>query len=201
MLHQQMRVLSPSEQQSLVQLLTRELDIYKLGVLVSLYMGLRIGELCGLRWSDIEDGCIKIRRTVQRLRKEDGSGTELHVGAPKTASSMRTVPIPSFLQPLIEDFRNRAAGEYFLAVHPQDVPEPRAMQYRFKQYLKEAGIESANFHALRHTFATRCVECGFEVKSLSEVLGHANVTVTLNKYVHSSLELKRANMELLKLTL
>lgn len=197
----EMRVLSAEEQQALVKYLMNNLDIYKLGVLIALYMGLRIGELCGLQWDDIKDDCITVRRTVQRLKKEHGTGTELHIGTPKTASSARVVPIPSFLQPLIEGFRGSSDSQYLLATQAQELPEPRTMQYRFKVYLKEAGIEPANFHALRHTFATRCVECGFEIKSLSEVLGHSNVNTTLNKYVHSSIELKRENMERLKLTL
>lgn len=197
----EMRVLSASEQQTLVKHLLIDTDIYKLGILVALYMGLRIGELCGLRWSDISEDCIKIRRTVQRLKKTDGSGTELHIGSPKTDSSARIIPIPSFLQPLIDNFRPSNDERYFLAGHSTDIPEPRKMQYKFKRYLQAAGIEKANFHALRHTFATRAVECGFEIKSLSEVLGHSNVNITLNKYVHSSFELKQENMERLKLNL
>ena len=197
----EMRVLSTTEQQTLVKYLMNHLDIYKLGVLVALNMGLRIGELCALRWSDIEEDCIKIRRTVQRLQSESGAGTELHIGTPKTASSIRVVPIPSFLQPLIADFRVTSDEQFFLSTCSCELPEPRMMQYKFRTYLKEAGVEKANFHALRHTFATRCVECGFEIKSLSEVLGHSNITVTLNKYVHSSFELKRDNMERLKLAL
>lgn len=197
----EMRVLSAAEQQTLVEYLLSDLDIYKLGVLVALYMGLRIGELCGLRWSDIEEDCLTVRRTVQRLKNEHGDGTVLHIGEPKTGSSLRTVPIPSFLQLRIAGFRPRDVDRYFLSAHPQDVPEPRMMQYKFQQYLKAAGIEKANFHALRHTFATRCVECGFEIKSLSEILGHSSVQTTLNKYVHSSFELKKANMELLALNL
>ena len=197
----EMRVLSVEEQQALVKYLMTNLDIYKLGVLMALYMGLRIGELCGLQWGDIRDDCITVRRTVQRLKKEHGTGTVLHVGTPKTNSSTRVVPIPSFLQPLIEGFRGEEDEQYFLTARAQELPEPRTMQYKFTAYLKAAEVEPANFHALRHTFATRCVECGFEIKSLSEVLGHSNVNTTLNKYVHSSLELKRENMERLKLTL
>lgn len=197
----EMRVLSPEEQKKLVAYLIQDLDVCKLGILVALYTGLRVGELCALKWEDIGRDSITVRRTMQRLKTGD-TGTELHIGSPKTKTSLRTIPIPSFLQELIETFRKQELAEsYFLASSPGEVIEPRSMQYRFCRYLKEAGIEKANFHALRHTFATRCVEAGFEIKSLSEVLGHANVQTTLNKYVHSSFDLKRANMELLSLVL
>lgn len=194
----EMRVLSQEEQKKLVGYLMQDLDPCKLGVLVALYTGLRVGELCALKWEDIEDNSLTVRRTMQRLKNETSNGTELHVGSPKTKTSLRTIPIPSFLLELIEPFRKPELAEsYFLAASPDEVIEPRTMQYRFRRYLKEAGIQKANFHALRHTFATRCVEAGFEIKSLSEILGHANVQTTLNKYVHSSFALKRTNMELL----
>lgn len=198
----EMRALSPDEQKILVAYLMKDLDTCKLGVLVALYTGLRIGELCSLKWDDIDGKSIKVRRTMQRLKKKDGSGTELFIGAPKTKTSLRTIPIPSFLKEIIERFRDPAlAQSYFLASHPNEIIEPRMMQYHFQKILKEAGIEHANFHALRHSFATRCIEAGFEIKSLSEILGHANVQTTLNKYVHSSFALKQANMDLLKLDL
>lgn len=198
----EMRVLSQEEQKKLVAYLMQDLDACKLGVLVALYTGLRVGELCALKWEDIWKDNITVRRTMQRLKKDNTDGTELHIGSPKTKTSLRTIPIPSFLQEQIEPFRKPDLMEsYFLASKPGEVIEPRTMQYRFHRYLEEAGIDKANFHSLRHTFATRCVEAGFEIKSLSEVLGHANVQTTLNKYVHSSFDLKRTNMELLSLIL
>lgn len=195
----EMRVFSREEQKALVSFLKKDMDICRLGVLTALYTGLRIGELCALQWEDIEENSITVRRTIQRLNKADGTGTELHVGPPKTKTSFRRIPIPSFLTETISSFREQEAkNSYFLTSHSGDLIEPRVLQYRFKGYLKSAGVGDANFHALRHTFATRCVEAGFEIKSLSEILGHANVQITLNKYVHSSFALKQANMELLK---
>lgn len=196
----EMRVLSKEEQNKLVKYLLEDLDICKLGVLVALYTGLRIGELCALEWSDIGEDLIKVRRTMQRLKSATGSGTELVVGAPKTGTSNRDIPLPAFLQELIKAHRGRSSGKIYFLSHPDGFPvEPRTLQYKFKKYLKDAGISPANFHALRHTFATRCVESGFEIKSLSEVLGHSNIQTTLNRYVHSSFELKRSNMERLRL--
>ena len=198
----EMRVLSQEEQKKLVGYLMQDLDLCKLGVLIALYTGLRLGELCALKWEDIGGDSITVRRTMQRLKKNNIDGTGLHIGSPKTKTSLRSIPIPSFLQEQIEPFRRPELAEsYFLATTAGEIIEPRIMQYRFSRYLKDAGIDKANFHALRHTFATRCVEAGFEIKSLSEVLGHANVQTTLNKYVHSSFDLKRANMELLSLGL
>lgn len=195
----EMRVLSQMEQNQLVTYLTQDLDIYKLGILVALYTGVRIGELCALRWEDVGEDHIKVRQTMQRIKNENGIGTQLYIGEPKTYTSARVIPIPSFLQEWIRPFRSQGADKpYFLSVNRRDITEPRTLQYRFKKYLSAASVKDANFHALRHTFATRCVECGFEVKSLSEILGHANVTITLNKYVHSSMDLKRANMNLLR---
>ncbi len=195
----EMRVFSIEEQKRLVTYLKAELDVYKFGVLLALYTGLRIGELCALRWSDVEENRIKVRRTIQRLPREDQKGTELSIGPPKTNTSIRDIPIPSFLTELIEGFRIKSQGkEYVLCVPGKSLIEPRVMQYKFKKYLKDTNIKNAHFHTLRHTFATRCVECDFELKSLSSVLGHANIQVTLNRYVHASFELKASNMEKLQ---
>lgn len=196
----EMRVFSIEEQTKLVEYLLNDTDIYKFGILLSLYTGLRIGELCALEWSDIENDRIKIKHTVQRIYKSDGNGTELHLGIPKTKTSMREIPIPPILQPIIEEFRGKSQDRrYVLSNKGKFIVEPRVMQYRFKGILKDLGIENASFHTLRHSFATRCVEQEFEIKSLSEVLGHSNVRITLENYVHSSFDLKAQNMAKLRL--
>lgn len=189
----EMRVLSREEQQRLVNLLLTDTDIYKLGVLVALYTGIRIGELCALQWKDIQDGTIKINKTMQRL--STGNGTEIVVGEPKTPTSNRIIPLPAFLSVEIEKFRRINEETRFLSTLTHTTIEPRVMQYHFHRYIKSLDIQDANFHCLRHTFATRCVEQDFELKSLSEVLGHRTINVTMNRYVHSSLELKASNME------
>lgn len=194
----EMRVLSEDEQKTLVCYLLTDMDIYKLGVLTALYTGLRIGELCALRWEDIDKDAIKVRRTMQRLRNKEGTGTELYIGPPKTETSARIIPIPSFLKEKIDLFRKENDKQtYFLSVKDMPITEPRVMQYKFKKYLKDSGIDKANFHALRHSFATRCVEVGFDIKSLSNILGHSSSVVTVDRYVHSSFSLKKQNMELL----
>ena len=197
----EMRVLSPAEQKQLESYILQDMDVCKLGVLMTLYTGLRIGELCALRWEDIEKGQITIRGTMQRLRKKDNSGSAVVVGPPKTKSSLRTIPIPAFLTAQLEAFRRENPGQiYFLGTSSKPVVEPRVMQYRFEKYMADLHIEGATFHTLRHTFATRCVDSfDFEIKSLSEILGHSSVVITLKKYVHSSMDLKRKNMDKLRL--
>lgn len=195
----EMRVLSPKEQNRLVEYLLADMDIYKMGVLLALYTGIRVGELCAIKWADIEDGILRINKTMQRISKGKGQGTEIVIGEPKSATSNRMIPLPSFIVPIIEEFR-RPDDYYLLYVdNAKEFTEPRVMQYRFNKYIKELGLPKANFHCLRHTFTTACIRRNFDVRSLSEVLGHSNVAITLNRYAHSSISVKTANMD--KLTL
>lgn len=192
----EMRVLSQEEQHRLVEYLKKDMDIYKLGVLIALYTGVRIGELCALRWGDLENDCLRIRRTILRLQKENAKGTELIVGPPKTKKSIRVIPVLSSLKQYIAIFDGvHSPDDYLISNQKNPQTEPRIMQYKFQKYMKDLDIRGASFHTLRHTFATRAVEAGMDVKSLSEMLGHSGVQTTLNRYVHSSLSHKRANVE------
>ncbi len=199
------RVLSPAEQQRLKEHLCFNTSYVKLGVLICLYTGLRIGEICALKWGDIceDTETINIRRTVQRIRNldydENGSEsrTMLIFDAPKSRAGARCIPIPGFLQEPIRLLR-RAPDCYVLTGERERFMEPRVFQNRYRVILKRAGVDYVNFHALRHTFATNCVNLGFDVKSLSEILGHSDVSVTLNTYVHPSASVKRAYMNLLE---
>lgn len=162
-----------------------------------MYTGMRIGEVCALKWKDIllDEHCIFIESTMQRLKSDNKefAKTEVIITSPKSNSSTRTIPIPDNLYEILK--KHRCSGEaYLLTGNSLRFLEPRTLQNHFKSALKICGINDANFHALRHTFATRCVEIGFDVKSLSEILGHASVNITLNKYVHPSMELKQKNM-------
>ncbi len=196
----EMRVLSREEQQRLVAYLLKDMDIYKFGVLLALYTGLRIGELCALQWGDIQNETLTVRKTMQRLKSEKNNKTELNVGTPKTHSSLRTIPIPSFISPYLHMFdRDQLPDEYVLGTTDFPVVEPRVMQYKFDGYMKELHIQGTSFHTLRHSFATRCIECGMDAKTLSCILGHANVTTTLNRYVHISAHQMRENLEKLQL--
>lgn len=196
----EMRVLSVEEQQRLVTYLLKDIDIYKFGVLLSLYTGLRIGELCALQWGDIKDGVLTVRKTMQRLRAKEINKTELNIGDPKTHTSLRAIPLPSFLLPYLHLFdANRQPCEYVLGTADFPIVEPRVMQYKFDGYMKDLQIENATPHTLRHSFATRCIECGVDVKTLSSILGHASIATTLNRYVHVSEDQKRMNLERLHL--
>lgn len=201
----EMRVLSVSEQKRLIDVLFNDIDKYKLGVFICLYTGIRIGELCALQWKNISfsEKTLKVERTMQRLQCEDPNAlykTRIIVTEPKSNAALRTIPLPDFLLETIMPFVG-SPNTYILSGECKSVIEPRTMQNRFKGYLDEGKIEDANFHSLRHTFATRCVEAGFDVKTLSEILGHSSVKITLDRYVHSSMELKRNNMEKLSLSL
>lgn len=200
----EMRVLTQAEQDALIRVLVEDMDLYKFGVFLALYTGIRIGELCALQWEDFNIACttLKIRKTMQRIQNTENGAfpkTKIVVTEPKSRSSIREIPLPIFVTDITRQFVSDPKS-YILSGNDRYV-EPRTMQNRFKAYVRESGISTANFHALRHTFATRCVEVGFEIKSLSEILGHANVNITLNRYVHSSFELKCENMNKLNLAL
>lgn len=188
----EMRILSIEEQTILEGFLYDETNYYKLGVLIALYTGIRLGELCALQWSDIYADRITINKTAQRLN--NNNRTTLEITLPKTPKSIRNIPIPSFLIPILE--KNRETG-YVLKNRKGNMVEPRLMQMTFEKYISQCGLSKVNFHALRHTFATRCIEAGFDIKSLSDILGHSDVKTTLNRYVHSSMKQKQKNMNLL----
>jgi len=188
------QVLSDEERTQLLAQLGPCPEGKDLGILLSLKTGLRVGEVCALRWGDIsfEEGTLYVRRTVQRIKAMD-EGTRLYFGDPKSVDSRRDVPLsPSMLKVL--RMRRRADDVYVVSSHADRTVEPRTMQRHFKIVLKRANMRDVNFHALRHTFATRCVERGFDVKSLSMVLGHADVKTTMNIYVHPSSERLRDMM-------
>lgn len=196
----ELEILSITEQAQLERFIMTDFDDRKLGVMLSLYAGLRIGEVCGLRWCDIdfETQTIHIRHTVERIKNIDAdineSKTKLILGDAKTISSNRIVPIPPNLLCLLKEYRK--SGDLFLLKGSSyKYTDPRTYQYSFQNYLIACHIRSINYHALRHTFATRCIESGMDIKSLSEMLGHASVNITLNTYVHSSLEHKRNQLK------
>lgn len=193
------RVLSLEEQRRFISYLQTDMDECKFGILLAFLTGLRVGELCALKWENIclKNRTIRVNATMQRLRNLDCTGegkTKVIIGSPKSETSIRIIPLT--------DEATRLCGQYdphspaaFLLTGTEKFMEPRQVQKRLAKYTKECGLDGVHFHTIRHTFATRCVEVGFEIKSLSEILGHANTTITLDRYVHSSMELKRENMD------
>lgn len=192
----EMVILSEKQQKKLCGYLQKNPDITSVCILLSMYTGLRIGEICGLKWSDIdfEKSTIAVRRTVQRVNSAE-KGTKLMIGSPKSQASRRCIPVQKFLLDMLEKYRNEA--DFFVLSGSRKAVEPRTLQHRFKSILEKADLPSVNFHSLRHLFATNCIKVGFDVKTLSEILGHASVETTLNRYVHSSMEQKNKCMNLL----
>lgn len=191
----EMRVLTCDEYKKLTTYCIHEMNTYTIGLLIALMTGVRIGELCALKYSDIniESRYISINKTMQRLKKDDGDGTYVNIDMPKSNSSVRMIPVPDLLCDIIlhQEYEN----DDYILTHSSKFIEPRTVQYKYTRIMKDLGIEGTTFHTLRHSFATRCVEVGFDIKSLSEILGHSNVNITLNRYVHSSFEFKVENMK------
>lgn len=176
-------------------------DLKKLGILLVMYTGIRIGELCALKWSDIdiENGSLSITKTLQRIKNTDKNietKTKIIIAQPKSQKSIRIIPLQSFLVEILKDFKNKYSDNaYLLTGSELKHTEPRAYEKIYKSYLKQCNISNIKFHALRHTFATTAVEKNFDPKSLSEILGHSTVRFTLDRYVHPSEKIKRENME------
>ncbi len=196
----EMRVLSREEQTAFVRYLLEDMDCVKFGVLLALLTGLRIGEICALQWGDIslEERAICVRSTMQRLQtldREADARTYVMIGEAKSETSRRLIPLTAYAVSLCRRMQAGDADAYVLTGSSGRYMEPRALQYRLKQYTAACSLTGVHFHVLRHTFATRCVEVGFEIKSLSEILGHASAKITLDRYVHSSMDWKRANMD------
>lgn len=192
-------ILSSEEQNSILELVSSG-DLREFGYYLCLQTGLRIGEICALRWSDIdfEDRLLKVDKTMIRIH-DTGSAdkkTKVIFDLPKTQSSIRMIPLPDLLMRELELRKNCAVSEdSFLLTGTRSYIEPRLYMYSFTQFLNKNHMKHYGFHTLRHTFATRCIENGFDAKSLSELLGHANVKITLERYVHPSLDLKREHMK------
>jgi integrase len=166
---------------------------------LSFYTGLRVGELCGLMWKDIDfkRKLLYVRRTVQRVKSDgDGGKTEIAFLTPKSLTSERSVPLADNLIRFLSEQKKSSASCYVLSFDGEPV-EPRVVQYRFKKLLRTAGLRDVNFHTTRHTFATRALESGCDIKTLSEFMGHASATVTLNRYAHVLDDRKRAHIEAL----
>lgn len=193
----EMKLFSEIQQNQLCRYLLNNLNNTSICILLSLYTGLRIGEVCGLKWSDIdfEKSILTVRRTVQRIHSGEHK-TKLLIDTPKSRHSQRLIPVPEFIMNILRKFKN--SDNMYILSESTRVTEPRTLQRRFKTILKKADLPSINYHSLRHMFATNCIRAGFDVKTLSEILGHSAVETTLNRYVHSSIERKAQFMNLLK---
>ena len=196
------QILTCEEQQKLEQILLEENSTISFGILLSLYLGLRIGEICALRWEDFDmkNGLVHISRSIQRIPNmnfetdsEIKNKTKIVIDHPKTNCSIRNIPIPAALFPVVKEYQKKE--EFYVLTGNNSYLEPKGYYRKYKRIIKKCGLDHFNYHALRHTFATRCVENNFDIKSLSEILGHANVSTTLQRYVHPSVNLKRQHMD------
>lgn len=192
-------VFSESEEKKLVAQLSTDMDETDAGFLTCLFTGIRVGELCALNCDniDLEDGVIRIRATMQRLPDHSGGHkkTKITIDAPKSECSVRDIPINKDLSEVLRRFHK--PGAFLLTGDKEKFVEPKTMENRFKRILKKCGLRSAGVHSCRHTFSCRCIERGMDPKTLSEILGHANVATTLNTYVHSNRKNKENGLNML----
>lgn len=194
------QVFSIREQRLIEKAIINEQSWAALGILLCFYTGLRLGEVCALKWGDIDfdAGTMSIERTVSRIKDfENGENkTRLTVGNPKSRKSIRKIPVPAFMLNLANLSPKKDRNDNFYILTDTQVPmEPRTFQKLFKRIQNISGVKNRKFHAIRHTFATRALELGVDIKTLSEILGHANVSTTLNIYAHSLFEQKKNAMD------
>lgn len=196
--NKQTSVLTSAERKRLETHLLGNPDRTNMAVLLCLFTGLRVGELCGLKWEDIDfdNAVLSVKRTVQRISKNGKS--QVIIGTPKSQTSVRIVPIPSFVLDILRNYKS--SSDFYIITGKSKPTEPRNMQNRFKAVLKLCGIRNVNFHLLRHTYATVCIANGFDPKTLSELLGHADAAITLNRYCHPSMQIKKDYVSRLSLT-
>ncbi len=196
----EVRVFSLKEQRLIEHTALNSKDKRAAGIILCFYTGIRLGELCSLKWGDIdgETGTLSITRTVSRIKdfEEEEGKTILLVGAPKSRKSLRKIPLPEFLLKMSEERGlSHANPDHYIFSDGEEPFDPRCYQKLYKKILKEAHVQDRKFHAIRHTFATRALELGVDVKTISELLGHSSVSITLNVYSHSLMEQKKAAIE------
>lgn len=193
------KVLSREETQLLSSYCQSNVNSETLAIYLSMYTGMRLGEICGLKWEDIDfdKGLIYVSRTVQRIENENNeeSKTCKMVFEPKTQSSKRIIVMADFLNEYLRAYKFfiRYQSDHYIISNSLEIPEPRNIQRKFKRICKKLDID-LNFHSLRHSFATNCISYGVDMKALSEILGHSSISTTMNLYVHPSLEYKREQM-------
>ena len=192
---QELEVLSIANQKKIMRFVEENFTFRNLGIFICLSTGIRIGEICALTWDDIDtdNGFIHIRKTIQRIYvKENGiKKTELLIDTPKTATSMRDIPMIKDLYEILKPLKKVVNNDYFVLTNEATPTEPRTYRNYYKKLLDKLGIPPIKFHGLRHSFATRCIESKCDYKTVSVILGHSNISTTLNLYVHPNYEQKK----------
>ena len=192
---QDIEVLTITNQRQLMTYVKEHFTFLNLGIFICLNAGLRIGEVCALQWDDIDVtvGVIRVNKTIQRIYLVDGEEkyTELIVDKPKTKNSLREIPMTRDLQALVRPLKKIVRGEFYVLTNAANPTEPRTYRSYFNKLQKVLGLPKMRFHGLRHSFATRCIESKCDYKTVSVLLGHSNISTTLNLYVHPNLEQKK----------
>ena len=186
-------IFKEDERRKIEEYIFKDDDIRNLGIIISLYSGLRIGEVCALKWKNIDlvNDYIEVDSTTQRVYIEEKK-TGVIIGNPKTDNSKRKIPLAKKLKEKLEKYSGKYSEYSFVLTGKEDKHyEPISYRLYYKKILEDLGVNYKNYHTLRHTFSTRCIQAGMDVKSLSEILGHSNVNITLNIYVHSNFETKK----------
>ena len=191
----QLEVLSIADHKKILNYVQENFTFKNLGIYICLTTGMRIGEICGLLWSDIdiEQGIISIRRTVQRIYmiNEEGRHTEILIDTPKTKNSIRDIPMTNELYKIIKPLKKVVNDNFFVITNEAKPSEPRTYRSYYQHLIKKLNIPKLKFHGLRHSFATRCIESKCDYKTVSVILGHSNISTTLNLYVHPNIEQKK----------
>lgn len=192
-------VLSRADQKKIMNYIQEHFTFRNLGVYICLSAGMRIGEICALTWKDIDtdNGVINVRQTIQRIYViEDGKRrTELILDTPKTKNSIREIPISKDLLKILKPFKKIVNPSFFVLTNDAKPTEPRTYRSYYKNLMKELKMPELKFHGLRHSFATRCIESNCDYKTVSVLLGHSNISTTLNLYVHPNMEQKKKAIE------
>ncbi|MBL7879454.1 MULTISPECIES: tyrosine-type recombinase/integrase [Elizabethkingia] len=192
-------VLTKTDQKKIMNYIQEHFTFRNLGVYICLSAGMRIGEVCALTWEDIDtdNGIISVNRTIQRIYViEDGTRrTELILDTPKTKNSIREIPISKDLLRILKPFKKIVNPSFFVLTNDAKPTEPRTYRSYYKNLMKELKMPELKFHGLRHSFATRCIESNCDYKTVSVLLGHSNISTTLNLYVHPNMEQKKKAIE------
>lgn len=195
----EVQVLSRNSQQRIMRYLKENFSYMNLGIYICLSAGLRIGEICALRWEDVDicSGLIRISKTIQRIYVKNGTDchTEVIIDTPKTVHSMRVIPIARELQRLLSVHGKSVDGKCFVITGSPRPVEPRTYRNYYNRLMQELKMPKLKFHSLRHSFATRCIESRCDYKTVSALLGHSNISTTLNLYVHPDMEQKQRCVE------
>lgn len=189
-------VLTTSNHRKILDYISQNFTFRNLGIYICLTTGLRIGEVCGLKWSDldVERSMLTVQRTVERIYilEDDGTKhTQIVVNTPKTANSSREIPLNKTLMSMIRPLKKVVNSDYYVISNEPQPIEPRTYRNYYVKLMKQLGIPPLKFHGLRHSFATRCIESNCDYKTVSVILGHSNIATTLNLYVHPNMEQKK----------